>query len=242
MDINRIFLFVNRINSALLMVVLVIGLFLVIFGHLPLNGETQPESVGALDSPFGELEPPQFWLGPIEEIEPLDFIAILAALVPKPRVNLTRYHGVFAPNSQHRVQVTPAKRGKGRPQRTADKTWLDKTPEERHHAMNWMQRLKRVFDIDTEQCEQCGGKVKVISRVSKIPQSLSPFSSIASRKQPQRASRPRTFCRQNVRHPLMAYLADISFAATDAVYYRRAAARALSTNVAQNRFFRPECG
>ena len=30
--------------------------------------------------------------------EPLDFLARLAALVPKPRANLTRYHGVFAPN------------------------------------------------------------------------------------------------------------------------------------------------
>ena len=28
--------------------------------------------------------------------EPLDFIARLSALVPKPRVNLTRFHGVFA--------------------------------------------------------------------------------------------------------------------------------------------------
>jgi hypothetical protein len=27
--------------------------------------------------------------------EPLDFIARLAALVPKPRLNLTRFHGVF---------------------------------------------------------------------------------------------------------------------------------------------------
>ena len=34
--------------------------------------------------------------------EPLDFLARLAALVPRPRVNLTRYHGVFAPNSAHR--------------------------------------------------------------------------------------------------------------------------------------------
>mgnify|MGYP001813108265 CR=1 FL=1 len=44
--------------------------------------------------------------------EPLDFIARLAALVPKPRVNLTRFHGVFAPNSKHRALVTPAKRVK----------------------------------------------------------------------------------------------------------------------------------
>jgi excinuclease ABC subunit A len=34
--------------------------------------------------------------------EPVDFIARLAALVPKPRVSLTRYHGVFAPNSHAR--------------------------------------------------------------------------------------------------------------------------------------------
>ena len=37
--------------------------------------------------------------------EPLDFIARLAALVPKPRVNLTRFHGVFAPNSKHRANT-----------------------------------------------------------------------------------------------------------------------------------------
>jgi hypothetical protein len=35
---------------------------------------------------------------------------VLAALVPKPRVNLTRFQGVFAPNSSLRVQVTPDQR------------------------------------------------------------------------------------------------------------------------------------
>ena len=37
--------------------------------------------------------------------EPLDFIARLAALVPSPRVNLTRYHGVFAPPYHLREQM-----------------------------------------------------------------------------------------------------------------------------------------
>jgi hypothetical protein len=40
--------------------------------------------------------------------EPLDFIAQLAALVPKSRVNLTRFHGVFAPNSKYREPVDGA--------------------------------------------------------------------------------------------------------------------------------------
>ena len=30
-------------------------------------------------------------------LDPLDFIVRLAALVPRPRFNLTRFHGVFAP-------------------------------------------------------------------------------------------------------------------------------------------------
>jgi hypothetical protein len=46
-------------------------------------------------------------------LEPLDFIARLAALVPRPRLNLTRFHGVFAPNSKHRAQLVP-QRPRGR--------------------------------------------------------------------------------------------------------------------------------
>jgi len=44
--------------------------------------------------------------------KPLDFIARLAAMVLRPRVNLARFHGVFAPNSKHHALVNPAKRGK----------------------------------------------------------------------------------------------------------------------------------
>ncbi len=74
--------------------------------------------------------------------EPVDFIAKLAALVPKPRVNLSRYHGVFAPNSRHRVSVTPARRGKASQKTVADQD--EKTPVQSHVAMTWAQRLKRV--------------------------------------------------------------------------------------------------
>jgi hypothetical protein len=64
--------------------------------------------------------------------EPMDFIARLAALVPKPRVNLTRFHGVFAPNSKHRALVTKAKRGKGKKANDADEP---PTPAERRASM-----------------------------------------------------------------------------------------------------------
>ena len=82
--------------------------------------------------------------------------------MPKPRVNLTRFHGVFAPNSKHRMLVTPGKRGKGN-KSTATGETQDQTPIERRVAMTWVQRLKRVFNIDIETCSVCGGAVKVIA-------------------------------------------------------------------------------
>ena len=94
--------------------------------------------------------------------EPLDFISRLVALVPKPRVNLTRFHGVFAPNSKHRAQVTPARRGKVKNPRSLDE---NQTPAERRAAMTWAQRLKRVFDIDIETCSKCGGDVRIIASI-----------------------------------------------------------------------------
>ena len=94
--------------------------------------------------------------------EPLDFIARLAALVPKPRVNLTRFHGVFAPNSRYRGRVTKALRGRGgRCPATGDAE--EPTPVERRASMTWAQRLKRVFNIDIETCQACGGAVRIIA-------------------------------------------------------------------------------
>jgi hypothetical protein len=70
--------------------------------------------------------------------EPLDFIARLVALVPNPRVNLTRVHGVFAPNSKYRSSVTPAGRGNCKESHPAD--GVDQSPAEKRASMTWAQR------------------------------------------------------------------------------------------------------
>jgi hypothetical protein len=95
-------------------------------------------------------------------LEPLDLMARLAALVPSPRMHLTRYHGVFAPHSKLRAAVTPAGRGLGKKPKEED---ADKPATLRHVAMNWAERLKRVFGIDIEACARCGGKLKVIASI-----------------------------------------------------------------------------
>jgi hypothetical protein len=84
-------------------------------------------------------------------LEPLDFIARLAALVPRPRLNLTRFHGIFAPNFKHRYRIVPR-----RPRGRVD----DDKPLA---PMSWAQRLKRVFSIDIEACPECGGNLRVIA-------------------------------------------------------------------------------
>ena len=84
-------------------------------------------------------------------LDAMDFIARLAALVPRPRLNLTRFHGVFAPNCKHRKSVVP-NRKPGEEQ--ADKPVAPMTP---------MQRLKRVFAIDIETCPKCGGTLRAIA-------------------------------------------------------------------------------
>jgi hypothetical protein len=89
-------------------------------------------------------------------------IARLATLVPKPRVHLTRDHGVFAPNSQPRALVMPAKRGKGHKPKALDEA-REQTPAERRASMTWAERLKRVFhiDIDIETCRACAGAGRI---------------------------------------------------------------------------------
>ncbi len=89
--------------------------------------------------------------------EPLDFIARLTALVPMLRVNLTRYHSVFAPNHRRQKQVAPAKRSRRKAGATGN------PPPARYVSMTWAQRLKRVFKIGIQTCAHCGGTVKVIA-------------------------------------------------------------------------------
>ena len=94
-------------------------------------------------------------------LEPLDFIARLAALVPPPRKHLTRFHGVFAPHAALRAAVTAAGRGSG----AGSRAGTVENPMPRHVDMTWARRLKRVFVIDIERCARCGGRLEVIANI-----------------------------------------------------------------------------
>ncbi len=92
-------------------------------------------------------------------MEPLEFMQRLAALVQRPRLHLTRFHGVLAPNAKLRSKVVPG----AQEQKTPEAQTPEEDPPCANGArMRWAQMLKRVFDIDMERCE-CGGKLKFIA-------------------------------------------------------------------------------
>ena len=99
-------------------------------------------------------------------MSPLEFMQRLAALVPRPRLHLIRFHGVLAPNAKLRSAVVPA------PVQSATVGEGDCTHAHAHSApvrMSWARLLKRVYDIDIEHCPACGGKLKIIAVPSTEP-------------------------------------------------------------------------
>lgn len=97
---------------------------------------------------------------------PLDFMSKLAALVPPRSLNLTRFYGVLAPNSNVRAEVTASQRGKNSP-RLAEQHLKDSGKTYHAGSMSWVQRLKRVFNIDITVCEACKKtNVKIIACIT----------------------------------------------------------------------------
>ena len=93
--------------------------------------------------------------------EPQDFIARLAALVPRPKVHLVRYHGVFAPNARSRANIVARPKVASKASGAAQSV-----PDACTAPMSWMARLKRVFAIDLSRCPNCGGELRVIALIT----------------------------------------------------------------------------
>ncbi len=91
-------------------------------------------------------------------MSPLEFMQRLAALVPRPRLHLIRFHGVLAPNAGLRAAIVP-----GTPQKPGDDA--ARHAHEAPARIGWARLLKRVFDIDLEHYPQCGGDLKIIAAI-----------------------------------------------------------------------------
>lgn len=58
--------------------------------------------------------------------------------------------------------------------------------------MTWAQRLKRVFAIEIEKCEQCGGPVRIIASIEDpdVVQKILKHLGLDQREDPQNRSPP----------------------------------------------------
>ena len=77
-------------------------------------------------------------------LSPVELLEKLAALVPPPRLNLIRYHGVLAPSARDRASIVP-----GRENDPASESESAHGPCS--HRLSWCQLLTRVFSIDVTE-------------------------------------------------------------------------------------------
>ena len=107
--------------------------------------------------------------------EPLDLIGKLAALVPPPRFNLIRYHGVLAPASRWRALVVPSAPSDGESGDIAQKGECSQCKPEQSakpraaaHPRNycWAELMKRVFGFDVLKCAACGGRMRILCAIN----------------------------------------------------------------------------
>ena len=86
--------------------------------------------------------------------EPIEFLEKLAAIIPRPGVNLLLYHG---------SQVVSY----GRPAPDSNARQLEASPRAvgTSGAWTWAALMRRVFDLDALACPRCGGRLRVIATV-----------------------------------------------------------------------------
>jgi hypothetical protein len=101
--------------------------------------------------------------------EPLEFLAKLAALTPRPAINLLLYHGVLAPHARWRRHVVAYGRaapesGALRPAEAGPAPRESRAPRPRRN-WTWAALMRRAFALDVMACPQCGARLRVVATI-----------------------------------------------------------------------------
>jgi hypothetical protein len=110
--------------------------------------------------------------------DPFDLIGKLAALVPPPRFNMVRYHGLLAPSAKWRKRITPPVKDavesvagsrcgcivkSGKKQEVKDESAAKQV---RPRNYSWAELMKRVIGFDVLKCDACGGRMRIVCAVN----------------------------------------------------------------------------
>ena len=91
----------------------------------------------------------------------MELLRRLSSLVPPPGMNLTRFHGVFAPGAQLRLFLVPAAALPGEQEVLTAAASHQK--RQRAPGLDWAGLLKRTFKVDVFCCPKCAGRRRVLA-------------------------------------------------------------------------------
>ncbi|MBK8480682.1 MAG: transposase [Proteobacteria bacterium] len=109
--------------------------------------------------------------------EPVSFLRRLAAAIPRPRQNMLRFHGLFAPNARARTAVAALVDSQQRPslQQQPGAVPLalagnavqtdDPKPVPKPYRRPWAELLAHVLDHDVLCCPRCGDRMVPVQTV-----------------------------------------------------------------------------
>ena len=97
--------------------------------------------------------------------EPIELLEKLAVLVPAPRANLIRYHGVVGPASKWRASIVPASPDSSVTPPECECETSSETSKRRRRNYGWASLMARVFEIDVLECAHCKGRLRILAAI-----------------------------------------------------------------------------
>ena len=100
---------------------------------------------------------------------PVECLEKLAALTPRPAINLILYHGVLAPRARWRPDVVADGRPEGDvatgPRETLGTSKGGRPGAARPRYWTWAALMRRAFDLDVLRCPRCAGRMELIATI-----------------------------------------------------------------------------
>jgi hypothetical protein len=98
------------------------------------------------------------------QLDPLEFLDKISALIPLPHRHLRHYHGVFAPNSPLRKRVVAC--AKRRLDQTISPSIRNVVERAKRVSLDWARLIARIYEVDPLICSRCGNRIKILGFVT----------------------------------------------------------------------------
>jgi hypothetical protein len=96
---------------------------------------------------------------------PMELLEKLAALTPRPRINLILYHGVLASHARWRARVVALPGSAAKAPNPGDDSADDAASPAPPRHWAWANLMRRAFDLDVLACPRCGGRLRLLGTI-----------------------------------------------------------------------------